>query len=334
MGVWGTGLYSSDFALDLREAIKAVLRLPFEGDKLLQLLCDLEPSSANDPNDEDHCTFWLVVADQFAKAGVQSERANEKALHFIDSGSDLAMLTRLGMDAADLKKRAKVLASLREFLSAPPVLARHRRVLKKPQTLLFSVGDTLIYPTSLGRCRTGLSERFQLVPAWKQDGWDAAIIVRTGLAFDFLAWYLPLVLDSPLAEKPDLAGIRAAPNWSLRSPGSCSTADVRSLGLEKIGKLPLDDGKLGRAFRGMPVGTRAAIENLSISRDLSAARHASESYVIRAAFPNTPEGEAKFQETVKQVEDREGRGTVHRERLQISQAVKNPSTAVLDEILL
>ena len=333
MGVWGTGLYSGDFALDLRGSIKAVLRLPLESDRLLHLLCDLEASSANDPNNEDHSTFWLVIADQFAKAGVQCEPAREKALHIIDTGVDLAMLTKLGMDAPGLKKRAKMLASLREFLSTPPRAAQPRRVLKKPQTLLFSVGDLLIYPTSLGRYRRGHSDRFQLVPAWKQDAWGAAMIVRTGLAFDFLAWYLPVVLDSPLPEKPDLAGIRAARNWSLRRPGTCSTAEVRNLALEKIGKFPVDSEKLRRAFPGMSSGTRAAVENLSISRDLSAARHASEAYVVRAAFPNTPEGEARFQDTVKELEERQAKVSARAERLQAGQAAKKPSVAVLDEIL-
>lgn len=334
MGVWRTGLYSGDFALDLRGSIKAVLRLPFEADKLLQLLCDLEPTSANDPNDEDHSTFWLVVADQFTKAGVQSERARETALHVIDAGTDLAMLTRLAMDAPDLKKRAKVLASLREFLSAPPRVAHPRQVLKKPQTLIFSVGDLLIYPTSLGRCRESHSERIQIVPAWKQDAWGAAVIVRTGLACGFLAWYLPLLLDSPVAEKPDLAGIRSARGWSLRRPGTCSAAIVRSLGLEEIGKLPLDGEKLRRAFPGMRDGTRATLENLSISRDLSAARHPPAAYVVRTAFPNTPEGEAKFQNTVKELEERLAKASVYQERLQASPAVKNQSIAVLDDILL
>ena len=59
MGVWGSGLYSGDFALDLRCTFKALTRLPFDGERLLQLLCDLEPKTANHPDDEDHTTFWL-----------------------------------------------------------------------------------------------------------------------------------------------------------------------------------------------------------------------------------------------------------------------------------
>ena len=42
MGAWGTGLYSGDFASDLRIAVAAVARLPFDGERLLGLLCDIE----------------------------------------------------------------------------------------------------------------------------------------------------------------------------------------------------------------------------------------------------------------------------------------------------
>ena len=63
MGVWGAGLYSGDFAMDLRPGARAVTRLPFDGDRLLELACSLEPEAAKNPEDEDHTTFWLVGAD-------------------------------------------------------------------------------------------------------------------------------------------------------------------------------------------------------------------------------------------------------------------------------
>ena len=42
MGAWGLGLYSSDFAQDVRSSVKAVARLPFAPDKLLELICATE----------------------------------------------------------------------------------------------------------------------------------------------------------------------------------------------------------------------------------------------------------------------------------------------------
>ena len=70
MGVWGAGLYSGDFAKDLRSTISAVARLPFDSDKLVDILCETEPRAASNPDDEAHTSFWLIVADQFAKRGI------------------------------------------------------------------------------------------------------------------------------------------------------------------------------------------------------------------------------------------------------------------------
>src|SRR5690242_15938999 len=97
MGVWAAGLYSGDFALDLRSAIRAVARLPFDGDRLVEILTETEKAAASQPDNEDHTAFWLIVADQFARRGIVCDRARETAAAIIDSGSDLALLGRLGM---------------------------------------------------------------------------------------------------------------------------------------------------------------------------------------------------------------------------------------------
>ena len=80
MGVWSVGLYSSDFALDLRSTISAVLRLPFSDERLIDAICETEPQSAENPDDEDYATFWLVLADQLAKRGLPATRARDIAL--------------------------------------------------------------------------------------------------------------------------------------------------------------------------------------------------------------------------------------------------------------
>ena len=70
MGVFGTGLYAGDFALDVRSTVAAVLRLPLDPDRLVDIVHGTEPSVADNSSNEDHTTFWLVIADQFAKRGV------------------------------------------------------------------------------------------------------------------------------------------------------------------------------------------------------------------------------------------------------------------------
>src|SRR5579862_2218152 len=95
MGVFGTGLYSRDFATDLRGTISAVLCLPFDADKLADTVCESQPNIANLAAAEDHSTFWLVMAGQFAKRSIVCGRVRDKALQIIDCGSDLAAHAKL-----------------------------------------------------------------------------------------------------------------------------------------------------------------------------------------------------------------------------------------------
>ena len=92
MGAWGAGLYSSDMAADMRAVIKSALRLPFDEDRIVDVLRDCERNAASDPNSEDHTTFWLVLADQFEKRGVAHAPTSEKAITIIDRGDDLMMM--------------------------------------------------------------------------------------------------------------------------------------------------------------------------------------------------------------------------------------------------
>jgi hypothetical protein len=43
--------------MDLRSKIGAVARLPFDNDKLVEILCESGPTAASNPDDEDHTTF-------------------------------------------------------------------------------------------------------------------------------------------------------------------------------------------------------------------------------------------------------------------------------------
>ena len=270
MGVWSTGLYSGDFALDLRSTIKAIARLPYDGDKLAQILSETETAAAKNPENEDHTTFWLVTADQFAKRSIVSTYAREQALKIIDGGGDLAMLEKLGMDPADLRKRQKVLEELRTRIVAPAT-AKPRPVLKKPQAYLMDVGDVLIYPTCEGHCINPYFASKKRDRSWKgQDGWSSAVIVDRGRAFEFLAWYRPLTLAA-MAGKPALSALRGELLWTLARPGTCSATHFKKMELEKIGVLPVDRNRLIHAFGEVSPGTSAAINDISIANSFNRA---------------------------------------------------------------
>src|ERR1043166_8130087 len=84
MGAWGIGLYSGDFARDLKTTISAVCRVPLDEEPLVDAICQSEWAAATKPADEDHTIFWLVLADQFEKRLIFSQRVHETALAIID----------------------------------------------------------------------------------------------------------------------------------------------------------------------------------------------------------------------------------------------------------
>ncbi len=269
MGTWGTGLYSGDLAMDLRSTIGAVARLPFDGDRLVEILCAAEPGAANNPNDEEHTIFWLVVADQFARRAIACGRVREKALTIIDDGSDLAMHAKLGISPADLRKRQKTLAEVRARLTVAATDGmKPRTVLKRPQPFLMEVGDGLVYPTSGKDCINSYYPSKEKIPRWKHDGWGAMVVVNRGRAFDFLTWYTPLTIAAPTSEKPAFTILRSITPWVLKNPGTCSPVHFKRLELERIGAVAIDSVKLARAFPKMKPGTRAAIDDISIANSL------------------------------------------------------------------
>ena len=278
MGVWGAGLYSGDFALDLRAAVGAVVRLPVDPDRIVEILSGMEPSAAGDPNDEEHATFWLVVADQFARRGIAHEPVRRRALQIIDAGADRTALERLGMRPADIGKRLGILAQLRERI-AGPITGGRRRVLAKPQPFLAEIGDVLVYPTCNGKCinpylasRAHDRQHTPQGPApWAQDGWGAIVVIDRGRAFDFLAWYRPVTLAHSTGEKPSLEVLRTELPWRLGAPGTLSASHVRKMELERIGAFAIDPGRRDRQFPGLRPGTSAAISDISLANSMAAA---------------------------------------------------------------
>jgi hypothetical protein len=275
MGVWATGLYAGDFALDLRGTIGAVAKLPFDSDRLLDILRESERAAADHADDPDHTTFWLVVADQFARRGIESERARQMALEIIDSNRDLTNMEKLGMRAPDLRKRKKVLEEVRQRIVAPAMRSKPREVMKGPQPLLMQSGDVLVYPTFAGRCRNPYfvdQDKDRMGTAslpWHIDSWAAMVIVDCGRAFDFLTWYRPLTLARAMADKPGIAALQGDLIWKLARPGTCTVPHFKRMGLEKIGAIAIDSEKLTTSFGDLRPGISAAVGDISIANQIS-----------------------------------------------------------------
>jgi hypothetical protein len=270
MGAWGIGLYSSDFAMDLRGCVNAVVRLPFDPDRLLETICQSEPSSANDVTDPDHTVFWLTVADQFAKKGIDCPTARDRALAIIADGADLATMASLGMDEKSLAKRRVMLEGLHARLTEP-VAVKRRAVLKAPQKLLLEVGEVLTYPVcqQTHSCEPinpyAVGKEWAWVKAWKQDGWGAIVVAERGLLFDFLAWYRPLMAYRALQTEPNLAELAGPRAWKLRQSGTLTARHYANLQLKSIGRIDIDLTRLDYFFPDRRVPFGPVVGDISIS---------------------------------------------------------------------
>jgi hypothetical protein len=282
MGVWGAGLYSGDMAADMRATIKSVLRLPFDEDRVVDILRDGERQAVDDPNNEDHTTFWLVLADQFEKRGVAHAPTSEKAITIIDRGDDLMMMEKLGMKPADLRKRGAKLAELRARLAAAPRLSKPRATINAPEPYLLEIGVLYACPVKGSSCINPCFSKkdFERFP-WNPDGWRQFVILDRGRAFDYLAWYQPIVCKKPVQQKPRLSEAGADLWWELDWPKTCPPRHFDRMGIEAIGTLPIDMEKArarfakrrpGIMFLGWG-GRGAAVNDVSIADSMNPSSH-------------------------------------------------------------
>ena len=292
MGNWGVGLYSGDFAQDLRSSVRAVSRLSFAPSKLLELLCQTELKAANDPSDPDHTVFWLVAADQFAKRGIDCSAVRDRALSIIEDGSDLATMAALGMDEKSLAKRRAMLEELRLRLAAPVLTAKRAAVLRAPQKLLFEVGDVLAYPV----CKEDPINPYCVGPKWAtrnrwvQDGWGAFAVAERGHVFEFLAWYRPLRIMVPLSYEPSLNDLLELRHWLLDNPGTLSARHYAAMRMKPVGRIAIDSEKLDHIFPKRMSPQSCAVSDISLANHLFVRNPLGvpEAYRVKHGLPPLP----------------------------------------------
>jgi hypothetical protein len=270
MGFWGAGLYSGDFAMDLRAAVAAVARLPLSDAELVEALRSTERAAADDAGDPDHTTFWLVLADQFAQRGVYPEEARARALEIIGGNVDLDRMKALGAGPADLRKRE---AKLREIGAAlAERRPKTRKTISKPQPLPMAQGDVIAYPTSAGKPINPYFKSKALIRDWRHDGWGALAVVECGHVFGYLAWVRVVTVEGARAERPGMAALWAEPRWRLQRAGTCSPSHFRKMEFEHLGRVAVDESALERLFPDRPPPRTAAIIDKSIANHLHLGR--------------------------------------------------------------
>ena len=235
MGAWGGGLYDSDFARDLKGAIKGIWRAPLSDDEILAELGEPAPSGPDDVEALDH---WLVLADQLERAGMPRRAVFDRALAIIESGEDLAALEALDSSPGLLAQRRKVHEELGGRLRDPRP-AKPRRPLTKPQPLLFEENDAIVWPTDKGDCINPYvaEDKLHLLGGFDQDGWGFGIVSAVGHHYGVLAFHSVQALRWRRRERP-------SPDLAARCPrsehhyGTMTPQHFSRLKVERLGTVP------------------------------------------------------------------------------------------------
>jgi hypothetical protein len=262
MGAWGGGLYESDFALDLKGTIEAVLRAPLSDD---EVLAELWASHGEGSTDVEALDYWLVLADQFERRGLRRRDVFERALAIVEAGEDLAALEALAAEPKTIAKRRKNMAKLVERLREPRP-AKKRRPLKSPEPLLLEPGEALAWPTDRGNSINPYvpADSLWRLGGFKQDGWGFGIVTDAGHQFHVLACYAVQVLKWRRAERPSPELAVHCPRSPYRY-GTTSKLHLERSGVERLGRVA--DEAIGppqpeTARRG---ARRAVLQNIGLS---------------------------------------------------------------------
>lgn len=274
MGAWGTGLYSGDFAVDLKAAVSAVCRLPLAEEELVVALCRSHPAAAAEPANEDHAVFWLVLADQFEKRRIFSPRVRGMAIAIIDEGKDGALMQSLGMKPGGIRKRTANLAELRARLAAQPEASAERKTIKAPQPYVFELYGVYAYPMRGGEAiNPYMTPKYFDRAAWRPDGHGLMLIVRRGRAFGYLSWYVAVKSTECLPAVPDRQALVGGVRWRNPIYGSCSRSHFRKLELSELGVFSLDPTRVDHFFPHLAEGTVQAVCDISIANRMGLDRH-------------------------------------------------------------
>lgn len=202
MGTYGIGIYQNDLAMDLKGDVAGMMRLPFEVERIVELLYR-SLGELQDPDDEQHTDAVFVLADQLHRFGLTHQPTLDRFDAIVASGRDLDMKAQLGLDEKGLAKRRATVAALREKLTTPHPKPAKRKIITKQQPLLFETGDVLAYPCRREKpINPHMSAECR--DAFEPDGWMAAIVTAAGHSFDLLAWYSIASVLQTWTTKPTL----------------------------------------------------------------------------------------------------------------------------------
>ncbi|MGH7514828.1 MAG: hypothetical protein ACREOQ_18125 [Gemmatimonadales bacterium] len=138
MGTWGTGVFSSDTARDIRDFYRELLEDGIEDAEATRLTLEKFESYLDDPDEGTVCLIALAVTQ--SKVGRLDPAIRRRALAAIDSGADLA--TWAQENPKLLPKRREALGKARAQLAGVQPASKRLRPPPRPSCGLVA-GDIL-----------------------------------------------------------------------------------------------------------------------------------------------------------------------------------------------
>ncbi|RAU17070.1 hypothetical protein DN062_14220 [Nitrincola tibetensis] len=248
MGAWGEGLYEEDEACDVRDSISMLSKMPANGDEILEILIE-QYGPVEDLEDDGVPNFWMVVADQYSKKGIVSEKVRMNALKAMDSGYDIQDLKARGLEEKGLKARLKVHAKLKERINNPEPESK-RRVAKNPPKQVVKEGEVYVFPTMQGK---GLNAWFSSweEAGFKPDGWGSLIITSTGREYDWFPWATYVPVNTSPAEKATLEKVLNGRTLFGDGVAYCIPKQnhFKRMEMEKIGEIILESESIEKLVK-------------------------------------------------------------------------------------
>lgn len=142
MGAWGTGIYSTDTAEDVRDFCGMIF--PFtsvsEGNRIV--FEEFAEIANAEVIDDDAASFWYALSDWQWKHGILSSEIREKTLKLLDEHAGISDWEEIG-NPSDVKRRLAALEQLKHRLHSPmPPVNLPKKRLAKPK---HKVGQIVIF---------------------------------------------------------------------------------------------------------------------------------------------------------------------------------------------
>lgn len=118
MGTWGTGLYSNDQAMDIRDAAQLVFS-KFSPEHGTQRIADYYLNNIAADDMDQLAEFWYALADWQWNKGILQPIVKATALDLLSKNAGMEIWIEEG-NKKDIRARQSVLQKLKEKLTTPP----------------------------------------------------------------------------------------------------------------------------------------------------------------------------------------------------------------------